>query len=270
MSSVYKPYEKFIESRLDIINKQGQIAPFILNAPQKLFIEKATGRDILLKARQEGFSSEIGGIFTGDFLLDPNSYSVVIADVADNAIGLLDKVKFYLKSYEEKTGLKIPLKYNSKYEMENEVINSKYQIGTAENTEFGRSKTIKNLHMSEAAFYKHFRKLLASALQAVRPDGRVVIETTANGFNEFKEFWDESMRGETGFNPLFFSASLFYSSEFLAQKKNELKRLYPQEYPETAEEAFLTSGDTFFDTDALKWYLLNAAPSQPNEQFPNL
>lgn len=254
---VYKAYERFIEERLRIINKQGQIVPFILNKPQKLFIEKSTGRDILLKARQEGFSSEIGGIFTGDFILDPNSYSVVIADISDNATGLLDKVKFYLKSYEEITNMKIPLKYNSKYELVNEFLNSRYQIGTAENTEFGRSKTIKNLHMSEAAFYKHFNKLLASALQAVRPDGRVVIETTANGFNDFKNFWDSSAKGETGFNPLFFSGTSFYKPEFLEQKKKELKELFSQEYPETAEEAFLTSGSVYFDQFALKNYLNN-------------
>jgi hypothetical protein len=255
MNSVYKPYEKFIEARLEIINKEGAIVPFLLNEPQKAFIDKATGKDILLKSRQEGFSSEIGGIYTGDFILDQNSVSVVIADVSDNAIGLLDKVKFYLKSYEEKTGMKIPLKYNSKYELRNEVTNSIYQIGTAENTEFGRSKTIKNLHMSEAAFYPNFRKLLASSLQAVRPDGRVVIETTANGFNDFKTFWESSELGETGFNPLFFKASDFYDREFLEQKKKELGRLFTQEYPETPQEAFLSSGDLFFDNLALTAHL---------------
>jgi hypothetical protein len=255
MSSVYKPYEKFIESRLDIINKQGEVVPFILNLHQKVFIERAIGRDIILKPRQEGFSSEIDAIYAADFILDPNSYSVVIADIADNATGLLERVKFSLKSYENRTGHKIPLKYNSKYEMVNEVLNSRYQIGTAENTEFGRSKTIKNLHMSEAAFYKNFQKLLASALQAVRPDGRVAIETTANGFNEFKDFWDRSLIRETGFNPLFFKASEFYSKEFLEQKKKELGRLYPQEYPETSEEAFLTSGESYFDVLVLKEHL---------------
>lgn len=257
MSSVYSKYEKFIEARLSIINKQGIEVPFLLNAPQKMFIERATGKDILLKARQEGFSSEIGAIFSGDFILDPNSHSIVIADLADNATGLLDKVKFYLKSYEAKTGMVIPLKYNSKYELMNEVLNSKYTVGTAENVEFGRSKTIKNLHMSEAFFYKYFRKLLASALQAVRPDGRVVIESTANGFNEGKEFWDQSVLGETGFNPIFFKASDFYSKEFLDQKRKELGRLFTQEYPETPEEAFLTSGDLYFNTDSLKHYLEN-------------
>lgn len=254
MTGVYKKYEKFIEQRLDIINKEGQIVPFIPNEPQRKFSSLATGRDILLKARQEGFSSFVGGIYTADFILDENSHSVVLADVSDNAIGLLDKVKFYLKSYEHRTGMKIPLKYNSKYEMVNQVTNSKYQIGTAENTEFGRSKTIKNLHMSEAAFYKNFRKLLASALQAVRPDGKVVIETTANGFNEFKEFWDESEKDETGFNPLFFSASEFYSEEFLDQKRKELGRTYPQEYPETPIEAFIASGEMYFDKQALQSY----------------
>ncbi len=253
--SVYKPYEKFIESRLDIVNKKGEVVPFILNTPQKMFAQDATGMDIVLKARQEGFSSEIGGIFTGDFILDPNSVSVVIADISENATGLLDKVKFYLQSYEQKTGVKIPLKYNSKYELHNELINSRYQIGTAENVEFGRSKTIKNLHMSEAAFYKHFRALLKSALQAVRPDGRVVIETTANGFNEFKEFWDDSALGKTGFNALFYGASILYSPEFLELKRKQLGRDFVQEYPETAEEAFITSGLPYFDSESMKRYL---------------
>lgn len=255
MSSVYKPYEKFIESRLHIINKEGIDVPFILNSPQKKFIETSTGKDILLKARQEGFSSEIEAIFTADFILDQNSVSVVIADIKDNAIGLLEKVKYYLQSYEQLTGFKIPLKYNSKYELVNEVINSKYSVGTAENVEFGRSKTIKNLHMSEAFFYKYFQKLLASALQAVRPDGRVVIESTANGYNEGKEFWDSSVLGETGFKPLFFKASDFYSQQFLEEKKKELGRLFVQEYPETPEEAFITSGDCYFDNFNLKFAL---------------
>lgn len=252
---VYKNYPRFIADRLRIIDKLGAEVPFVLNKAQTLFVEKATGRDIILKARQEGFSSLIGAIFMGDFLLKENSYSVVLADNSDNAMGLLERVKFYFKSYQETTGQKIPLKYNSKYEMVNEVMNSRYQIGTAENTEFGRSKTITNLHMSECAFYPHFKKLLASALQAVTPEGRVALETTANGFNEFKEYWDSSVLNETGFNPIFFPASIMYDETFLAQKRKELDRMFVQEYPNTSEEAFLTSGDSYFNTEALTWYM---------------
>lgn len=252
---IYQKYQRFIEERLSIINKSGEDVPFVLNEPQRAFIARSTGKDIILKARQQGFSSLVGAIFLADFLLDPNSVSIVLADNSENAMGLLEKVKYYLKSYEEKTKMKIPLKYNSKYELVNEAINTRYQIGTAENTEFGRSKTIKNLHMSEAAFYPNITKLMASALQAVRPDGRVVIETTANGFNDFKKLWDESERGSTGFSPLFFKATDFYDKDLLEQKKRELGRFFVQEYPESPAEAFLTSGASYFEIESLAWYM---------------
>ena len=183
--------------------------------------------------------------------MKPNSYNVVVADNSDNATGLLERVKYFLQSWEEKHKVKVPLKYNSKYELHNEVTNGKYIIGTAENTEIGRSKTITNLHLSEAAFYKHFKKIMASALQAVPDTGYAVIETTANGFNEFREFWMESERGETTFKPLFYPAQAFYTNDYLNQKKKELGRQYVQEYPATAEEAFLASGETFFDKEGL-------------------
>lgn len=248
----YAKYQKLIEDNFDVIDKQGMQVPFLLNKPQKLMIEKATGNDIILKARQEGFSTEISGIFTGDFLMIPNSLSVVIADISDNAMGLLEKPKFFIKSYEEKNNLKVPLKYNSKYELYNEALNSRYLIGTAENADFGRSRTIRNLHMSEAAFYKHLLKMMASARQALVENGKFFVETTANGFNEFKQVWDSAVLGENGLNPLFFPASLLYSQEFLAKKRQELGRFYDQEYPETPEIAFITSGEGYFDNDALR------------------
>lgn len=246
-------FKGFIEDNFDIINKEGQIVPFKLNPIQeKYFTVDNSSLDLILKARQQGFSSGIEARLTCDFLTLENSQNVVLADIADNAIARLDQVKFFIKSYEEKNKTKVPLKYNSKYELFNEAMNSKYYIGTGENVDFGRSRTITNLHISEAAFIPNFRKLLAGALQALVPSGYCVIETTANGFNEFKGFWDESVSGITGFKPLFYKASDFYSPEFLETKKGLLGRLYVQEYPETPEDAFLTSGESFFDTLALK------------------
>ncbi len=256
--SKYSGPARFIEDNLSIINKDSKDVPFILNPIQQKFVDDATGRDIILKARQQGFSSFILGAFTKDFILTENSLSVVLADIADNAQDLLARVKHFIKAFEEKNNTKVPLKYNSKYELQNAHNNARYIIGTAENTEFGRSKTITNLHMSEAAFYKHFRKLHASAGTALVPSGRFVIETTANGFNEFKTFYDESELGETGFTPHFYPAQDFYSEEFLSQEEKRLGRLFKQEYPRTALEAFITSGETYFDTEAMQWYLERA------------
>lgn len=251
-------YKKFIESRLRIINKKAENVPFVLNKIQNRYlIEDSTGHDIILKARQQGFSSLILAIFTADFLLKDNQRNVIVADIADNASELLDRVKGYIKSYEEITGIKVPLKYNSKYELFNEATNSRYTIGTADNVDFGRSKTITNLHLSEAAFYTNLQRLMAGAGTAVVPDGRFIIETTANGFNDFKSFWDEANLEGNGFKPLFYKASEFYEPDFLAKEKLRLKRLYDQEYPDSPETAFLTSGEMYFNPEALKYYQAN-------------
>lgn len=253
---MYKPgYKSFIQDNFTIINKSSENVPFTPNAIQDEYLYSGTGKDVILKARQMGFSSIILAIFATDFLLRENTYSVVVADIADNAMDLLDRVKHYIRSYEEINNIKVPLKYNSKYELYNLATNSRYKIGTADNKEFGRSKTITNLHLSEFAFYPDPGRLFTGAMQAVVPDGRVIIETTANGFNYFKTFWDECEMGERSFNPMFFKASKFYSSEFLENKKKEVKEKYKQEYPETPHEAFLTSGELFFDKEALGRYL---------------
>lgn len=250
------PYEKsalFIEEELTIINKEGKEVPFKLNDMQHKFVHEATGRDIILKGRQMGFSSFILGAFTKDFIFTENSLSVVIADIADNAQDLLARVKHYIRAFEQANNTKVPLKYNSKYELQNGYNNARYIIGTAENTEFGRSKTITNLHMSEAAFYKHFRKLQAGAGTALIPKGRFVIETTANGFNDFKSFYDESVLGETDFKAHFYTSHGFYPPEYIESERKRLGRLFMQEHPKNALEAFITSGELYLDVDALKW-----------------
>jgi hypothetical protein len=254
--SLYDPYAKFIDARLTIINKEGQNVPFVLNPIQRAYVSRSSNRDIILKARQQGFSSFILAAFTADFLLKENSNSVVVADKSDNAIALLGRVKHYLRAYEEKTGSKIPLKYNSKYQLVNGANNATYTIGTAQEQDFGRSRTITNLHLSEAAFYPNLPNLLAGAAQAVVPNGKLIIETTANGFNAFKSLWDDSMLGQTAYQPLFFKASDFYDPATLEQKHRELgNRLFNQEYPETPEIAFVTSGAPYFDADAMSYYL---------------
>jgi hypothetical protein len=56
---------------------------------------------------------------------------------------------------------------------------------------------------------------------------------------------------------LFYPSSDFYDEAFLDIKKKQLKELFPQEYPETATEAFLASGEQYFNPTSLKWYLDN-------------
>lgn len=202
-----------------------------------------------------GISSLITAIFFCDFLLVKNSYSVILADIEENATGLLDRVKLYIKCYEHKMKVKVPLKYNSRFELYNPLYNTTFKIGTSQNYDFGRSKTITNLHLSELAFYKNISKIMAGCVQAVTDDGKVIIETTANGFNEYKKMREDNKRNNNGYRQFFFKASDFYSETFLNKKRAELGIMYSQEYPENETEAFLTSGDCYFDKEALKVYI---------------
>lgn len=254
--------KSFIQQYFNIVDKKGDVVPFMLNGVQDRFVmEDMTGHDLILKARQQGFSSLILAMFAKDFLLKANSVSVVVADISENAEGLLERVKFYLESYAERKGFntKELLQYNSMYRLKNKVNNAQYIIGTAKNTEFGRSRTITNLHLSEFAFYPNPEAILAGALQAVVPTGRFIVETTANGFNYFRELWTENQSIDAEFRTHFYPASEFYDEEFLEKRRGQLKgtRLYKQEYPETAEEAFLTSGEMYFSNEALEYYLAN-------------
>lgn len=247
-------YKDFIEDNFKIVDKLGNIIPLKLNKPQlQYMLFDRTNKDDILKSRQFGFSTLIDAIWTTDFIMRPNSYNVIVADIEENATGLLDRVKLFIESYQEVNNIKIPLKYNSRFELYNNFMNSRFVIGTAKNAEFGRSKTITNLHLSELAFYPNIERIIASAGQAVVESGRIVCETTANGFNEYSKFRE----ADNGFKKLFYAASKFYTKEFLDEKKKQLGRLYKQEYPENEIEAFITSGDQYFNRDSLEYYLKN-------------
>lgn len=248
-------YPRFFADKYYVVDKNAQRIPFVLNKIQNRYLAERSKRNLILKARQQGFSTFIVADIITNFLLKSDYFNMIIANDTDNAAGLLSRAKLFLQCYEDATGTKVPLKYNSKYELVNSANNSTVLIGSAENIDVGRSKTINKLHISEAAFCRDLDGLLTGALQAVPEDGEVDLETTANGFNYFKTVWDNSVLGTTTFNPMFFKASDFYSQEFLTEKKKELGRKFSQEYPETPEEAFLTSGETFFDKEAMQYYL---------------
>lgn len=249
-------YLPFIRDNFTIIDKEGEEVPFEPNQVQSRYAQEATGHDIILKARQQGFSSLILAIFTTDFILKENARCVVVADIEENAQELLDRVKHYIRSYEQINKTKVPLKYNSKSELYNHATNGRYTIGTAKATEFGRSKTITNLHLSEAAFYPNLSKILKGAGNAVVPKGRYILETTANGYNPFRELWVEAEMGNKDFAPLFFPASDFYTQEELEKKRRQAitESDYLQEFPERPSDAFQTSGQCYFDLEALRNY----------------
>lgn len=260
----WKGYRDWMSKRLTIIDKKKVEVPFTQKPAQDdLLYHMSLYLNILvLKARKMGFSSTALGVGTGKFILGRNEKVVSMSFDATASGKQLSRVKHYIKSYERITGTKIPFKYNSKTELVwegcdpetgEEWVNT-LQVGTAKSTSFGRGDDITFLHLTEVGFVDDIEILLSGVGEACLPGSHKILETTANGFNSYKEFWDRTILNKTGFAGLFYTPEWEYDEAYLSEKREILGRLYDQEYPFTPIEAFLTSGQPFFNQQAVKGY----------------
>lgn len=284
---------KYIEEFLRIKTKDSQIVPFKLNKPQqKLYDllkrqseEKKPQRVIILKARQMGFSTLTEAILFKRTATRKNVNSGIIAHKDDATTNLFNMSKLYLNELPEP--LKPQTRASNAKEIifdnkENNGLRSKIKCMTAGGDGVGRSDTFQNLHLSEVSSWNRAKEILDGLLQSVpnKPDTLIIIESTAKGYDYFKELWDKSCAGENDFEPLF--CAWWELDEYrmpagditLTEEEIELKKLYnldneqiawrrwcirnncggdlntfKQEYPACPEEAFLASGECVFDKD---------------------
>lgn len=250
----------FIADNYMIISKDKEEVQFICNPPQTSFVNYMGlyYNIMILKARKLGFSSVALAIACNKFILGRNERCVSMSFDADAAGKQLQRAKQFIKSYEEINKVKIPFKYNSKNEMVWEGVDENgrkftnaLRVGTAKSTSFGRGDDITFLHLTEVAFCDDVPTLLAGVGEALVRGAHTIFETTANGFNSFKTFWDESMMNLKDFANLFYTPEWEYDQEYLDKRRARLGRLFQQEYPFTPEEAFIASGDTYIEKLAL-------------------
>ncbi len=258
----WQGYKRAIENEFTIVNKDKVEVPFVLNKAQNDILPQLTNRNVILKCRKLGFSSLMLAIASLKFLLGINERCVSMSFDSDASTKQLERAKRFIESFHRKNGIKFDPKYNNRKELVREGIDkdgipftNTFRIGTASSDSFGRGDDITFLHLTEVSLADNIENLLAGVGEAVVHNAMITLETTANGYNPFKTFWDESELGERGYKTFFYNPTWEYSPEFLEQKKKELKRMFPQEYPMTPQEAFISTGDCFFDTLALGNYL---------------
>lgn len=268
----WKEYKRAIEENFTIIDKDKNEVPFILNKAQDDFLENLIERNVILKARKMGFSSVLLAVAAIKFLFGKNERCYSMSFDATASAKQLERAKHFLKSYEFKNKVAIPLKFNNRSEMQWEGKNkdgSSYinalRVGTAKSTGFGRGDDITFLHLTEVSLAGNIEELLAGVGEAVVNNAIITLETTANGYNQFKTFWDEASAGARGYKTFFYDPSWEYSDTFLARKKAELGRLYEQEFPSTPEAAFIASGNNFFDKQAMQDYLKGVIEKDTNQ-----
>ena len=298
----------YIENCLKIKTKSGTVVPFRLNdAQRKLYAVAKRQQDagkpvrlIILKARQLGFSTLTEGLIFHACATRRNVNALIVAHREDATANLFRMSKLF---YDElpapvkpmlraSNAQELVFENPSKLRSEREArpgLRSRIRCATAGGRGIGRSDTLQCVHLSEYAFWPDGAdgkaSTLAGILQAVPslPGTMVVIESTANGFEDFKERWDAAVAGENDFEPVFFAwfenpdyaMPVVPGTEWTPEER-DLKAAYQltdeqlqwrrwcianncggsldmfrQEYPASPGEAFLHSGTGVFDNEQI-------------------
>lgn len=285
---------KYIENYLKIVDKKSQLIPFHLNKPQRRLYEEIKRlhklglpiRVIVLKARQMGFSTFIEGVGVKDVSTQRNRRMAIVTHKDEATRNLYRMTRRYYDNLIPE--LKPSTKSYNGYGLEYDDLKSSIVLYTAGGSGIGRSDTIHFLHCSEVAFWPGDKlETLNGLLQAVpdEPDTYVFLESTANGFDAFKDMWDEAVAGINGYIP-FFAAWFeddgyiantdgFVLNENIAQygdekeimelydltlaqmawRRNKIKEpgnsleKFKQEFPSNPLEAFIASGDSIFNKE---------------------
>ena len=278
-----KPY-LLIEVAFYIVDKKRETVPFFFNEVQSDFISKlealgTTKPFFVLKGRQQGFTSLITAVQLSFAIVRKNFSGFTMADRSDNTQAIFnDKARTVYSRLPEL--LQPSEKFNSRNEMFFDKLNSSWRIATATD-QVGRSRTLNFVHFSEVAFYEcDLANLQAGIGEAIAAGAIQVYETTANGFNQAKDLWDSESCHNLFYpwwrTPEYRSTEYEYldTKDGWLRERIELlktlgcdkeqitwyakkyagyldKSLIKQEYPITATEAFVSSGECVFDKEAL-------------------
>ena len=269
----FKPatFQKFMENEFTIIDKKRDEVPFRLNKAQEHFLHNLTPLNNVLKNRKQGISSVSLGIAVTKFLMGKNERCVSVSFIDSSAHQQLQRAKHFLESYQRINGVRMPLKYDNKSEwvyaptdeQGNVLYTNTLRVGSAKSKSFGRGDDITFLHITEAAFAGDLESLLSGIGEAVTTDAITILETTANGYDQFKAHWDATEAGLTTYKNFFYDPFWTYTKEFVEAKRANLGRLGAQEYPYTAKEAFLTSGLPYFEHLAMMEYEERVVDNKP-------
>ena len=289
-------FELFAKEQIRIITKNASqgFVPFSFNAAQVLINEKLeaqrenTGkvRAIVLKARQQGISTYCAARVFWKTYFTPYTRSVVMAHDSATSDALFNMSRNIIDNMEEPPTLQ---KSNAK-EILFEHNKSGYRLYTAGAKEAGRGTTPTIAHLSEVAFWQFDEQILAGLFQGISQENEteVILESTANGASgEFFRLFQGAINGDNEYVPIFLP--WFITPEYrrkapegfeLTEEEEDLVENYSldndqlywrrlkigesgekkfiQEYPASAEEAFLVTGNSVFDQEIVQMYEVKA------------
>lgn len=158
------------------------VLEFRPNRAQMRFLRRLWHRNLILKARQLGFTTLIAIAWLDHCLFNANSRCAVIAQDRDTAESIFrDKVKFAYDNLPAEIREAMPLKTENKSELLWAHNNSSIRVATSY-----RGGTAHRMHVSEfgkicAKYPEKAREVVTGSIPAVPLNGILVIESTGEG-----------------------------------------------------------------------------------------
>lgn len=294
--------EYLIEMVFLIVDKEKNVVPFFLNEVQHDFINdlnkavqaykdgsRLSIKFLILKGRQQGFTSFITAYQLACTITRKNFEGFTAADEDPNSISIFEnKAKHPYNMLPAE--VKPTEKYNNRKQLLFEKLHSSWEVRTASKN-MGRSRTINFFHGSECAFWHDGISEVQSGMgEALTKSAIQILESTAKGYNEFKDAWDSGkwenkfyewwrtpeyrLRFESIEKERTFKENVNALGDWILQRCKWLhevikldweqiywyynkwdgylnKELIKQEYPCSPEEAFLASGKCVFNKEII-------------------
>lgn len=269
--------DKMVQTFFKIKNKQGHLVRFSYNRAQRLHSERSSDFDRVLKARKMGISSRRIARDLWTISTRKHQHRIALTHGGDAAGKLIaERIQPFIDNCDFPLGLEVRGDFILSTRTK-----SRYYIGTAGAKKFGRGDDITGRHFMETA---HWEKpdVIGGVNEALTDNADGLDETTANGHNFWRKLWLDAKKGQGSSKAIFLPwyveegyvrdpalepgplteeeqailQAFDLSAANIAWRRWKIRTmddpsLFPQEYPETDEQAFLSTGRPIFDPVAL-------------------
>ena len=237
--SFWKSKESFLKGAhafLQIKDKEDKIGPWVPNNAQHILLnvifecifEGVPVRALILKSRQMGMSTGVGGVGFMHTMTHPGA-NLLIATEEKQGSG--KNIYNMYRLYKETC----PVQFSIRHEVDNELIEFGPDLNNSLIRVSGERKvtsyTYKVIHLSEAAKFQDLNRFLEEMLQTVPMhirDTMIFIESTAEAYGDnFHELWQNAEKGGrdgVGWKPVFIPWFVHEEYEFPFKTDEERNR----------------------------------------------
>lgn len=206
--------------------------------------------NIILKARQLGFSTVVAGYALWLMLFHKDKNILVIATKQDTAKNLVTKVRFMHAN--------LPVWLRGRC-VEDNKLSMRFANGSqikaiASSKDAGRSEALSLLILDECAFIDDANIIWTAASSTLSTGGRAILLSTPNGVgNFFHKTWQKAKSGENGFNPIFLDWKV-HPERDQAWRDRQTEILGEVQSAQEHDASFIFSGNTVINPSITEFY----------------